>query len=499
MTSLTVRATQRRVIATVLDRLWWFFTSVRVALWLIGTTIAWVLVATLAQSTVPTNIAQTWPTLTGAIRWWNNWPVWDSPPFRITLVLLIISIICGGMINRAPGIIRRVWHPALRTSPGFFTAVKQADTFPAPSVVHGVEAFTAALKGRRYRVLAHRDAQSDAFHLYADKNRFSLLATFPFHTGLVLLMVGAYIVGTYGWREIGFTIPDGSTRAVGHGTGLTVKSIRFVDDYYSDGRPSDYYSDLELYKNRSLIKAGRLRVNDPINLGGISFHQASYGQAAKFLITEPGTGKVLWDDSIPVYVSSNRQFARNFRDAAGELEPTGVQRLDDLGVTFRLVGSAGASDGKIGVGQIAIAIFDNRAVKAGAGPIGTGKLDTGGTTTVSGLTFTYQREVRFTALQITDAPGLWIIYLAAAIIFVSILITFYVPQRRVRALVSPQPDGTARMRLGAQVKLDLFGAREFAQLRDAIKERVGAVSPEEKHEPTVDAPEQGSPVSAARD
>ncbi|MDQ6906854.1 MAG: cytochrome c biogenesis protein ResB [Chloroflexota bacterium] len=481
-----------------LDRLWWFFTSVRVALWLIGTTIGWVLLATLAQSTFPSWIAQRWPVVTGATRWWNNWSVWDSPPFRITLILLTISIICGGMVNRAPGIVRRVWHPALRTSPGFFAAVKQVDAFTVPSVVHGVEGFTTALKRRRYRVLTHRDARSDAFHLYGDKNRFSLLATFPFHTGLVLLMVGAYIVGTYGWREIGFTIPDGSTRTVGHGTGLTVKSIRFVDDYYSDGRPRDYYSDLELYMGGNVVKAGRLRVNDPINIGGISFHQASYGQAAKFLIADAATGKTVWDDSIPVFVSSNKQFARNFRDAAGELEPTGVQRLDDLGVTLRLVGSAGASDEKIGVGQMAIAIFDNRTVKVGAGPIGTGKLDPSGTLTFGGLNFTYQREVRFTALQITDAPGLWIIYLAAAIIFFSTLVTFYIPQRRVRALVTPQPDGTTLMRIGAQVKLDIFGAREFEQLRDAIKARVQAARDRSAPDAAI-ADARQEPVGAAHD
>jgi len=106
--------------------------------------------------------------------------------------------------------------------------------------------------------------------------------------------------------------------------------------------------------------------------------------------------------------------------------------------------------------------------------------------------------VRFTALQITDAPGLWIVYLAAAIIFLSTLVTFYIPQRRVRALVTPQPDGTALMRLGAQVKLDLFGAREFAQLADAIKGRVGAAPDGTQPDSAIsDAPRE--PIAVAHD
>jgi len=497
--SSTVRgATQRYGVSMVLDRLWWFFISVRVALWLIGTTIGWVLLATLAQSTFPTKIAQTWPTLTGAMRRWNNWSVWDSPPFRITLILLAISIICGGMVNRWSGIARRIWRPGIRTSPGFFNAVKHTETFTVPDMAAGMDTFSEALRGKRYRVLTHQDEKTGMAHLYGDKYRYSLLATFPFHTGLVLLMIGAFVVGTYGWREIGFTIPDGSTRAVGHGTGLTIKSVRFVDDYYDNGRPRDYYSDLEVYKDGRLLRAGRLRVNSPINLGAVSLHQASYGQAAKFQITNAATGTVVFDDGIPTFVSSNRGFARQFTDAAGEFEPTGVQRLDDLGITLRLVSSAGAADEKIGVGQVAVAIFDNRAVKAGAGPIGTGLLDPGASMTFGDLTFTFQRETRFTALQITDAPGLWLIYLAAATIFVSLLVTFYLPHRRVRALLTPQPDGTTLMRFGAQVKLDLFGAREFGALAEAIKATVGS-APRGRHEQATTLPRPRGSVSVIGD
>ena len=76
---------------------------------------------------------------------------------------------------------------------------------------------------------------------------------------------------------------------------------------------------------------------------------------------------MIWNDSVPIFVSANQAFARQFVDAVGEFEPTGVQPFDDLGVTLRLVGSAGQHDQKIGVGQVAIAVFDNRAVKAGAG------------------------------------------------------------------------------------------------------------------------------------
>lgn len=469
-----VTASERSLFAILLDHVWWFFTSVRVALWLIGATIAWVLVATLAQSTFPVRAGQAIPPFAGLMRRWANWAVWESPPFLLTLGLLAVSIVCGGMVARWPGIAQRIWRPGIRTSTGFFSAVKTATEIDARSPDSGRDAFAATLGARRYRVRSWQDEKSGATHLYADKNRFSLLATFPFHTGLVLLMFGAVIAATFGWREIGFLVPDGSTRAVGHGTGLSIKNDGFVDVYYDDGRAKDYYSDIEILKDGERVESGRLRVNNPLSYGGVSLHQATYGQAAKFVITDAATGATLWNDSVPVFVSANRSFAQQFVDAAGESEPTGVQRLDDLGVTLRIVGSAGSQDEKIGVGQMAVAVFDNRVVRAGAGPIGTGKLDPGGSITIGGLTFTFQREVRFTGLQLTHNPGLPVIIAAAALIFFSTIVTFYLPHRRVRALVVPCAEGGATMHLGAQVKLDLFGAREFATLADEIRAKVAA-------------------------
>lgn len=487
--------TGRGVITAVLDAVWWFFTSVRVALWLIGATIFWVLVATLAQSTFPAYVGRTVPATSGLMQRWANWAVWESPAFLLTLGLLVVSIVLGGMVNRWPGIAQRIWRPAIRTSTGFFSAVKSATTLDTPTPDAAVSAFTAALGARRYRVLSWRDEKSGATHLYGDKNRYSLLATFPFHSGLVLLMFGAMIAALFGWREIGFLVPDGSVRAVGHGTGLSIRNNGFVDSYYSDGRARDYYSDLVILRNGQPVKAGRLRVNSPISYGGISLHQATYGQAAKFVITDAATGATRWDDSIPIYVSDDRRFARQFTDALGEFEPTGVQRLDTLGITVRLVASAGPRDEKIGVGQMAIAVFDNRVVKAGSGPIGTGKLDPGGSVTIGGLTFTFQREVRFTGLQITHNPGLPVIIAAAALIFFSIMVTFYLPHRRVRALVVPQPDGTARMHVGAQVKLDIFGAKEFERLATEIAARSGTAT--SAGEPTTPAPEGKTSESEA--
>lgn len=460
---------QRSLLARATDSLWWFFTSVRVALWLIAGTVMWILLATLAQSTFPTWVAEQVPALGDLMKAWSKWEVWLSPLFLITLSMLAVSTILGGIVNRWPGIVQRVWHPNIRTSPGFFKAVKHHAEYDAPDAETATAAFDAALAGKRYRHLSHVE-NDGTLHLYADKNRYSPLATTPFHIGLVTIMLGAVIMASLGWREFGFLIPDGGSRAVGHGTGLTVTNLGFAADYYDDGRAKDYYSDLVIRDMAgNVVERGRLRVNDPLSVGAVSFHQATFGNAARFVVRD-ATGKVIFDDGIPLLEPSAQA------QALGVTRTIGVQSLDALGLTLRIGGSSGQFDETLRTGQMAVALFDNRAARQSNGPLGTATLDPGGSTTISGLTIAFTREMGFTGLQVTYAPGLPIIYLAAAMIFLSLLVTFYLPQRRVRALVIRKPDGTARLLLGVQLKHDFSGAKEFDKIAAKLREALNAES-----------------------
>jgi len=73
--------------ARAADRVRGVSLSVRVALWMIGLTIMWVLIATLAQSTFPAWVAQQVPALTNLMNKWSNGEVWLLPTFLITLGL----------------------------------------------------------------------------------------------------------------------------------------------------------------------------------------------------------------------------------------------------------------------------------------------------------------------------------------------------------------------------------------------------------------------------
>jgi cytochrome c biogenesis protein len=82
----------------------------------------------------------------------------------------------------------------------------------------------------------------------------------------------AYIIGsTLGFRESAFIVAEGDTTEVGYDTGLSLELISFTDSYYDDGTPSDYNSEVVLYKDGVEVARTAIRVNHPLTYEGIAF------------------------------------------------------------------------------------------------------------------------------------------------------------------------------------------------------------------------------------
>ena len=95
------------------------------------------------------------------------------------------------------------------------------------------------------------EERNGEIHLYADRWRFSRLATFPFHLALIMILAGGIVGATWGFRENEFYIPEGSVRELGHGTGLDVRLDDFSEVYREDGTALAYRSDITVDARRS--------------------------------------------------------------------------------------------------------------------------------------------------------------------------------------------------------------------------------------------------------
>lgn len=465
----------RSTLEAIVDRIWRFFCSVRAAIAEIAFLTLLVLIGTLRGSSVPRWIADLVPPLEGFVDRWYAWDVFRSGIFAGTLALLTVAIIVCTM-NRVPGIWATIAHPKITTTHGFLASAETSATFTTASPADELMTTTSSLlRKQRYRVLTEK--VDDKTHFYADKNRLSKLGTFPFHLGLILLLVGGIVASVYGFRETEFIIPEGSRRNVGHGTGLSVELNRFQDSWTEVGIPMQYRSEITVYEDGEAVKSGDVTVNHPISYGNATFYQSGFGNAAKMTITD-ANGNIIYSDAADLGIFT----MRGNPDA-----PAGVIQLPGEGVQLTLI----APDSNP-ANQPELDTMGLRSGELWVSPEPLGESAASASTDVSGvvlaqgqparigdLTVTFDRETRFTVLQVGYNPGIPIFIIASVALLGGLAITFYFPHRRIRGIISPVADG-AVLTMAPLAKRDWSGKREFFRFLEKADEVLG-VRPEVKH------------------
>lgn len=456
-----------QLLGAVVERVWRFFCSVRAAAFEIFFLALLVLIGTLRGSVIPAQIPRYVPALEPLVERWYAFDVFHSLVFSLTLVLLAIAItVCT--INRVPGIWRSITRPTIRTTRHFFRTAEPAASLhvnePAGSTVQDL---TEILEARHYRVLTER--QGAESHVYADKHRFGKLGTFPFHLALILLLVGGIVGSEYGFREQLFALPEGSTRSVGHGTGLRVHLDRFFDSYSEIGAPTVYRSDLVLYDGAREVRRANVTVNNPLTYRNVTFYQAAYGQAASLRVTD-AVGNIVYDDSVAfTYISSTNPDA-----PAGLLElPAQGLRLEMVFPNVSLDARPEVGNVKLNPGDLHVRALDRQTnAVVGEGTV----IRQGETVRLGELNVQFARERRFTVLQVAYNPGIPIVFTAAFLLVFGLVATFAFPHRRVRALVSETSAGTEVL-LAPLARRDWGGQRDFMQTLAMIEGRFGAAKP----------------------
>ena len=74
--------------------------------------------------------------------------------------------------------------------------------------------------------------------------------------------------------------------------------------------PSDFTTDLAVFQDGREIARKTIRVNDPLSVGGYTFHQNGFGPAPHLVIRDTA-GKPLWDAQVPMTDSAARLALRD--------------------------------------------------------------------------------------------------------------------------------------------------------------------------------------------
>jgi cytochrome c biogenesis protein len=448
------------------DRIWRFFCSVRAAIAEIAFLAVLVLIGTLRGSSVPQMLADAAPVTAPLVERWYAWDVFRSLPFIGILTLISVAItVCT--INRVPGIWQAIAQPSVATTHGFLRGAEVSARYAFSGSHDDLgRQFIAAMRAGGYRTLS--EERNGEIHLYADRWRFSRLATFPFHLALILILAGGVVGAVWGFRDNEFIIAEGSSRALGHGTGLTVRLDDFSEVYREDGSALVYRSDVTIFKDGELVHSGSSTVNNPLEYGGVTFYQSGFGQAVALRV-EDRDGAVLFDDALPLGIYRSR-LNEDAPAARMDLLPAGVA-LSVVAPDEDPLNEPEQDTLQLRPGEMFFMIRPLGADSPIDSPIGA-TIGQGDSIELGDLTLTFVREKRFSVLQAASNPGIPIFFAASFLLVGGLAITFYFPHRRVRGIVSAAEGGSIAQ-LAPLARRDWSAKRTFAQLTTLIADRTG--------------------------
>jgi cytochrome c biogenesis protein len=443
----------------VMDRLWRFFISMRTGLWLILALGLMSLAGTLLAQAPPEMAASgaahaSWvATIHSKYGGWTPvldklglFSVFNSIWFKGITVLLATSVLACS-VNRAPRLWKLAFHPRTKMGETFFThAPLRSTILVADAPETAIDNVSEVLKAHRFRTV--NDPDDHGLNLYADRFRWGPFGTVIAHLSFVVILLGFFLSATTGFKDTQFVAPVGEKVAVGHGSGLTVEAKSFNDAYYASGEPSDYVSDVVLYKNGVQVKRQMVRVNSPMSVDGISFYQSFFGQAAAMQVKD-GVGKTLYGKAVPLAFQSD-----DGAHSVGQFD----MKAQGLSV-YVIMAASGKPDPNIKAGQVQLEIHQDGKTD----PIATQVVDQGKPTTIAGVTYTFARTLPYTGLIVARDPGANVVWLGSSLLVIGLFLVFFFPHRRLWVRIRQTSSGSEIL-CASTMKRDVAFKPQFHQL-----------------------------------
>lgn len=291
---------------TIIDKIWNFFSSVKVGVWIIIILVVASAIGTLFPQemyippgeTASSYYAEQYGVIGDLYYKLGFHNLYSSWWYIILLAALATSIIIASLDRFIP------LYRSLKNQ-----RVTRHDSFLKRQRIFGVTKTTDAdnilpnlkeeLENKRYKV------KEENGNLFAEKNRFSRWGAYVNHTGLIIFLIGAmlrYFPGMYVDEFV--QLRDGETKAVPGTDGeYYITNNEFIVEFY-DGEEDErfqgaiertdsglvvknYQTNATLYKRVGDVVPGKepelskvqeypIRVNDPLKFDGFALYQTSY-------------------------------------------------------------------------------------------------------------------------------------------------------------------------------------------------------------------------------
>lgn len=265
------------------SRLWKTLTSIRLTVFVLLILAAVAIIGTVIPQGKPPDLylklyGKGW----GELLWAGGFThVYFSPWFLVPLGLLTLNV-CACIVHGLPQAIKRSFRQ-LDVEAALSLPERGRVTWPANIDPQSLIASVWRRELGTYR----RETRGGQEVYYKERGRFRPLGPYLIHIALLLILAGG-VIGKFWGVEGQVALDQGGVASTFHVGPKIAKPLHFqvrLDkfrvSYYGPGSmPKEFRSDLTFLKNGRQVSRAVCRVNEPVNFGGLTFYQASYGSEA---------------------------------------------------------------------------------------------------------------------------------------------------------------------------------------------------------------------------
>ncbi|RBW70340.1 cytochrome c biogenesis protein ResB [Bacillus taeanensis] len=318
---------------TIVDKIWNFFSSVKVGIWII----VLILIASAIGTIFPQEMYIP-PTVDPATHYEEQYGIfgqvyyvlgfhnlYGSWWFMLLLAALGISLIIASLDRFVP-LYRSLKNQRVTRHESFMRRQRIYGISKSANLDESMEKAKTALIAKRYNV------REENGNLLAEKGRFSRWGPYVNHVGLILFLIGAmlrFFPGMY-IDEV-LWIREGQQLAVPGTESYYLENKQFIFEVYDQNEgqfkdaiegtesgivPKNYQTDVTLYKQQGEKIAGAepeldkvkdysIRVNDPLKMDGYAVYQVDYKlnefKEMSFTIEKKATGQQFGNTTIDLW------------------------------------------------------------------------------------------------------------------------------------------------------------------------------------------------------
>ena len=448
--------TEEKRFESAMDRVWKFFTSLKLAITIIIILASASIIGTIIEQNQPLEKYQQFYS-DGTIRLFdalNLFDMYHSWWFLLLLVLFTVNLSCC-TIDRLPRVVKVVRNPKTTLDGNLEKTLGHVDRWKKKGdLLKVAETYQAAL-GKAFSK-PRLTENSGTFHLYAEKGVISRFGVYITHLSIIIIFIGAIVGNVLGFKGFANIVEGRSVQTIPTrgGTnhvdlGFSVRCNKFWVDFYPSGQPKEYASDLSIIENGREVLRKKIVVNDPLQYKGIWFYQSSYGPAgaasATIAVNSPEEGRLTTVSltpgqkaDIPAYGKiSAVDYQENFQG----LGPALLVVLEQPGkphTEFWLLK--------------AYPDFDRQ------------RRDT------RYLSFAGVDQIFFTGLQVAKDPGVNVVWVGCTLMVVGIIIAFFMSHQRLWIRLSRGSDGRVEVVLaGSANRNRLAFEKRFEKIQADIR------------------------------